>query len=448
MAISKNNARWLAVDILDRVIKQRAYSNLQLNQVLQKHKLSDADKGLLTNIVYGVLQHKLTLDYWLEPFINHKKLDNWVRVLLWTALYQYHYLDRLPAYAITNESIDIAKAKGNPGTRRLVTGILHAFLRKGARPFDEIKDPRERLSISSSEPRWLVDNLVDDYGQEVAENILNSFNRPAHLAVRVNTALTTVTKVIAALADEDIKARPSQLAANGIVIESGHVLASSCFTNGLVTVQDESAQLAVESMCLQPNMKVLDACAAPGGKTTQIAERLDPTKGGQVISLDLHANKIRLIQRNAKRMGLTDRVNAQQMDSRKVNQTFADDSFDAILVDAPCSGIGLLRRKPEIRYDKSKQDSEQLHQIQLAILNAVAAKIKKGGIITYSTCTLLKRENDGTVQEFLKGHPDFKLIKTHTVREVKDDRATATLTILPNDGDSDGFFISSLCRIR
>ncbi|WP_367342166.1 16S rRNA (cytosine(967)-C(5))-methyltransferase RsmB [Limosilactobacillus sp.] len=448
MAISKNNARWLAVGVLDRVTKQHAYSNLQLNQVLQTHPLSDADRHLMTNIVYGVLQHKLTLDYWLEPFIGRKKIDNWVRVLLWTAIYQYHYLDRLPAYAVTNESIDIAKAKGNPGTRRLVTGILHAFLRKGARSFDELKDPRERLSVSTSEPRWLVDNLVHDYGQAVAEKVLNSFNRPAHLAVRVNTALTTVTKVISALANEKIEARPSQLAANGLVVESGNVLASSAFAKGLVTVQDESAQLAVESMDLQPDMKVLDACAAPGGKTTQIAEQLDPEKGGQVTSLDLHANKIRLIQRNAQRMGLVDQVNAQQMDSRKVGQIFDDNTFDAILVDAPCSGIGLLRRKPEIRYDKSRADSEHLHRIQLEILDAVAAKIKKGGIITYSTCTLLKRENDGTVRAFLQDHPDFKLIKTRTVREVKDDRATATLTILPSDVGSDGFFISSLCRIR
>lgn len=448
MAINRENPRWLALDVLERVIKQHAYSNLQLNQVLQKHQLSEADRHLLTNIVYGVLQHQLTLDYWLQPFVGHKKIDQWVRVLLWTAFYQYHFLDRLPAYAITNETIDIAKSKGNPGIRRLVTGILHAFLRKGPRFFDQIKDPLERLSISTSQPRWLVDNLSQDYGRDTTEKMLQSFNQPAHISVRVNMAQTTVAKVIASLQQEGIEVHPSSLAARGLVIDSGNVLTSQCFQKGLLTVQDESAQLAVEAMRIQPAMHVLDACAAPGGKTTQIAEQLDPKQGGKVTALDLHANKIRLIERNARRMGLSDRVQAKQMDSRNVDFEFADNQFDAILVDAPCSGIGLLRRKPEIRYDKTLQDSEHLHQIQLAILNAVAAKLKKGGIITYSTCTLLKRENAGTVNAFLQHHPNFKLLKTRSVREVKDDRATATLTILPSDEGTDGFFISSLCRIR
>lgn len=448
MARNKDNPRWLALDVLDRVVKQRAYSNLQLNQVLQQHKLNDADRRLLTNIVYGVLQHQLTLDYWLQAFVSHKKLDSWVRVLFWTAIYQYHYLDRLPNYAVTNETIKIAKAKGNPGVRRFVTGVLHAFLRQGPRSFDEINDPLEHLSIRTSEPRWLVDNLVADYGEDQATEILESFNQPAHLSVRVNTALTTVAKVMPALRQDGVATHPSPLAANGLVIESGNLLASTAFQQGLVTVQDESAQLAVESMDVQPQMQVLDACSAPGGKTTQIAERLDPKQGGLVTALDLHANKVRLIQRNARRMGLSERVDARQMDSRHVDSAFPDEHFDAILVDAPCSGIGLLRRKPEIRYDKSQQDSQQLHKIQLAILNAVAAMIKKGGIITYSTCTLLKRENGGTVNAFLQNHPEFELIKTRSVREVKNDRATATLTILPSDEGTDGFFISSLRRIR
>lgn len=205
--------------------------------------------------------------------------------------------------------------------------------------------------------------------------------------------------------------------------------------------------LAVDSMAVQPGDRVLDACAAPGGKTVQIAERLDPTAGGQVDALDIHQHKARLIQKNARRMQVDDRVVAHTLDARRVDEEFADESFDKILVDAPYSGIGLLRRKPEIRYTKELTDSQNLHQIQGSILNAVAPKVKKGGIITYSTCTILQQENEQTVQEFLAARSDFRLLTTKTSRNLKDDRASATLTILPSDYGSDGFFISSLQRI-
>jgi 16S rRNA (cytosine967-C5)-methyltransferase len=204
--------------------------------------------------------------------------------------------------------------------------------------------------------------------------------------------------------------------------------------------------LAVESMDLQPQFKVLDACAAPGGKTVQIAERLSADRGGQVVALDIHKHKVRLIKKNALRMGVNNVVSPVALDARKVAEKFSDDEFDRILVDAPCSGIGLLRRKPEIRYTKTPHDSQNLHKIQLAILDAVAPKVKKGGIITFSTCTILQEENEQTVREFLQKHPDFKLERTKTARALKDDRATATLTILPSDYGSDGFFISSLKR--
>ena len=203
--------------------------------------------------------------------------------------------------------------------------------------------------------------------------------------------------------------------------------------------------LAVESMHLKPDDLVLDACAAPGGKTVQIAENLTT---GKVVALDIHAHKVKLIEQNAQRMQVADRIQATQLDARKVDERFADETFDKILVDAPCSGFGLLRRKPEIRYDKTWQDSQNLHRIQGTILDSVAPKVKKGGIITYSTCTILAAENDGTVQAFLARHPEFELMTTQTARAIKADRQSKTLTILPNEYNSDGFFISNLKRVR
>lgn len=435
-------ARAVALTALER-IRQGAYSNIELDQLLQRAGLKDSDRRLATNIVYGVLQHRLTLECWLRPFV-HRKLDSWVETLLWMSIYQYRYLDRVPDWAVTNESIELAKQWGNPGTRKFVTGVLHAILRKGLTDLDEIADPVSRLAVQESVPKWLVKAFIDQDGLPTARKILAAINQPAHVVVRVNPAVTTLAEVENSLDQQGIEYRPSAIAPDALVITKGAVLSSGLFEQGAITIQDESAMLAVDSMQVRPGDRVLDACAAPGGKTVQIAAQL---WNGQVDALDIHQHKTRLIQKNARRLHVADRVVTHTLDARHVDEEFADESFDKILVDAPCSGIGLLRRKPEIRYSKRPEDSEQLHKIQLAILDAVAPKVKKGGIITYSTCTILHQENDGTVEAFLSSHPEFKLVKTPTTRHVKDDRTTATLTILPSDFSSDGFFISSMQRV-
>ncbi len=438
------NARELALTALERIERNGAYSNLQLDQLLKKYPLEDKDRRLATNIVYGVLQHKLTLEYWLDSFVDERKLDLWVKILLLSAIYQFHYLERVPNWAVTDESIKIAKRRGNPGIRKFVTGVLHAVLRKGLPALNEIKATSQRLSIQNSVPKWLVNELLTQYGEENTGKILQSINEPAHQVVRVNLAKTTVPAVKQALDNLKIEYHKSEIATDALVITKGEVITSDLFRDGKITIQDESAMQAVESMHIKPADKVLDACAAPGGKTVQIATYLSANDGGTVEALDIHQHKVSLIEKNAQRMGVSDRVDAYALDARKVDERFEDESFDKILVDAPCSGIGLLRRKPEIRYTKQLADSMQLHKIQLAILNAVAPKLKKGGVITYSTCTILQQENDATVEAFLSQHPEFELVKTTTTRKVKDSRHSATLTILPSDFDSDGFFISSL----
>lgn len=389
--------RYLALAVLDRV-QRGAYFNLQLNSSLQKAQ-NDADRRLVTNLVYGVLQHRLTLDYQIAPFI-HQKLDDWVHALLLMSVYQYQYLDRIPDWAVTNEAIQIARVRGNAGIRRFVTGVLHAYLKRGPRDLKQITDPVKYWSIKESVPEWLVHELSKQYGNAQMQAVLTSINQPAKMAVRVNTYRQSVAQAQAELANEGVETATSKVAADGLVVKSGEVLHSSAFMNGDVTVQDESAMLAVEAMQLSGNERVLDACAAPGGKTWQIAASL-ANHDGKVIALDIHPHKVQLIMKNMARLGLADVVEAQALDARKVGQKYADESFDRILVDAPCSGIGLIRRKPEIRYDKTLADSKHLHEIQLAILRAIAPKVKKGGIIVYSTCTILQQENDATVQEFL-----------------------------------------------
>ncbi|VDG24517.1 16S rRNA (cytosine(967)-C(5))-methyltransferase RsmB [Lactiplantibacillus mudanjiangensis] len=439
-----NSPRWLAVSALAK-IKDGAYSNLQLNQLINQHHMDRRDINLLTNMVYGVIQHRLTLEYWLAPFVRHpNQIDPWVHELLLSAVYQWQYLDKIPKRAVFNETIEIAKVKGHPGIRRFVTGVLHQMDRTGLPAFEAITDPDERLSVTYSMPIWLINELRDQLGADKMQAIIASLNQPAKQSLRVNTALATVEDVTTALTNDDLTVEPSEISPLGLVVTDGQAINTEAMQYGMFTVQDESAQLVVPTMQLNPGDQVLDACAAPGGKTTQIAAELDADQGGQVTALDIHAPKVRLIGQNAARMHVADRVNATELDARKAASEFGDERFDKVLVDAPCSGLGLIRRKPEIRYEKSLQDSLNLQRVQLSILSAVAPTLKKGGIMTYSTCTILQQENQQVIQAFLAEHSDFEAVPVTTARELKTDRDTDSLSIYPDDYLSDGFFIACL----
>ncbi|QMU07762.1 16S rRNA (cytosine(967)-C(5))-methyltransferase RsmB [Levilactobacillus suantsaii] len=444
--MTKDNPRALAVESLTRVANG-AYSNLQLDKMIAKSDLNDADRRLLTNLVYGTIQHRLTLDYYLRSFVKPgERLEPWVENTLLIALYQLLYLDRIPKRAIFNEAIQFAKDNGHEGIRRFVTGILHAIDRQGVPDLNQISDPLKRLSVTYSMPTWLVTRLTDQLGAEKTQSILATINQPAAQSVRVNTAVTTKTEAKAELEMAGFTVTESEVSGEGLRIDGQPASRSELFNQGQMTIQDESAMLPVEALQLQPGDQVLDACAAPGGKTTQIAAALDPEKGGQVTALDLHEKKVKLIAKNAARLQVADRVNAMALDARKVDSEFSDATFDKILVDAPCSGIGLIRRKPEIRYDKTPQDSEHLQTIQLAILDAVSRKLKPQGTLVYSTCTILATENDDVVAQFLATHPNFESVRVTTTKNVKADRETATLSIYPDDFDTDGFFVSAFRR--
>lgn len=442
------NPRQLAVSTLTRT-KQGAYSNLQVDADLKQAELSPADRRLYTSIVYGVLQHQLTFEYQLAPFLkNPDKLDEWVIQLLYTAMYQLEYLDRIPKRAIFDETIKVAKKMGHDGIRRMVTGVLHAMDRKKLANLEQISDPITRLAVSYSVPGWIVQLLIDQLGQEKTTSILVSLNQPPKQSVRANLAVTNQDELINLLNDSGYKATASEVASEGIVIEHSEtpITQSSFFTDGMLTVQDESAMLPAEAMPIKGNDLILDACAAPGGKTTQIATRLNPDDHGQVVALDIHKNKIKQINQNAKRLHVDEQVVAQALDARNVVDVFKDELFDEILVDAPCSGLGLMRRKPEIRYQKTPADIAKLSQIQLAILEAVAPKLRKGGQLTYSTCTIVNQENVAVINQFVMSHPEFEVQYTQTDLNLKTDRTESDLRIYPDDYLSDGFYVCTLIK--
>lgn len=442
MKYQTNNPRELAVKTLLRT-SNGSYSNLQINAVIESTAMNDADKALFTNIVYGVIQHRLTLEYQLAPFLkNPKKTDDWVKELLYTAMYQLTYLDRVPKRAIFDESIKIAKQMGHDGTRRFVTGMLHQMDRQGLLDPNQIKDPIRRVSIKYSVPEWLVSLIGDQLGQAKAERIFESLNQAPKQSVRVNKVKTTKAQLLDQLTQAGYETEESRVADEALIIDKGQIVHSPFFESGLLTIQDESAMLPVESMTIKPADIILDACSAPGGKTTQIAANL---KTGKVIALDIHQNKLKNVTRNAKRLGVDHLIETQALDARKVSDRFEDQVFDHILVDAPCSGFGLMRRKPEIRYDKSLADVKHLSQVQLQILEAVAPKVKTGGTITYSTCTIVQQENQEVIRQFIEAHPDFRVEPTKTDLNLPTDD-NGMLNLYPDDFGSDGFFVCSLVR--
>lgn len=429
-------ARSLALAVLEDVLANQAYSNIALNKHLKGSHLSAADKGLVTEIVYGTVARKLTLEWYLSHFIQDRdKLDNWLYILLLLSAYQLRYLDKIPNHAVVNEAVELAKAR-KKGSEKLVNAVLRRILREGWPDVDSIKRKNKRDSIAYSLPVWLVSKLKEEYGEERAQAIFKSLLVRSKASIRV-ADLSRKEEIKAVL-----EATDSPLAATGLVKEQGHFAGHDLFSEGAITIQDESSQLVAPTLDLQGDEQVLDACAAPGGKTAHMASYLT---SGKVTALDLYDHKLDLIQENAERLGVADRVQTQKLDARKVHEFFGRDSFDKILVDAPCSGIGLLRRKPDIKYNKETADFTSLQEIQLEILGSVCQTLRKGGIITYSTCTIVSEENFQVVEAFLESHPEFEQVKLE--HECKDILKDGCILITPELYGSDGFFISQFRKI-
>ena len=429
-------ARNLALAVLEDVFVNQAYSNIALNKHLKGSQLSVADKGLVTEIVYGTVARKLTLEWYLSHFIQDRdKLDNWLHVLLLMSAYQLCYLDKVPDHAVVNEAVELAKAR-KKGSEKLVNAVLRRILREGWPDIETIKRKNKRDSIAYSLPVWLVSKLKEEYGEGRAQAIFDSLLVRNKASIRV-TDLSRKEEIKAVLEASD-----SPLAASGLVKEQGHFAGHDFFVEGAITIQDESSQLVAPTLDLQGDEQVLDACAAPGGKTAHMASYLT---SGKVVALDLYDHKLDLIQENAQRLGVADRVQTQKLDARKVHEFFGRDSFDKILVDAPCSGIGLLRRKPDIKYNKETADFASLQQIQLEILGNVCQTLRKGGIITYSTCTIVSEENFQVIEAFLESHPEFEQVKLE--HECKDILKDGCILITPELYESDGFFISQFRKI-
>lgn len=443
-------AREAVYRILNEV-EDGAYANIALDNFLRKNTLSQLDKAFITEITYGTVKYQLKLDWIIGQLVKKAaKLERGPRIILRTALYQLLFMQRVPASAATNEAVKLANKLFHKGIAGLINGVLRNYLRDPEiiKWPDRIIEPEKYLEIVYSHPTWMVKRWLERYGFDAAEKICMFNNSPADLWIRANTLRTDTDSLCERLSGEGCSIERSRLVPEGIkLIESPPLLALPSFNEGLFTVQDESSMLPAHVLHPFPGKDVLDICAGPGGKTTHLAQLMEDR--GFITAFDVHEHRLKLIENTANRLGIKI-IKTVLQDATKIDARH-EEKYDCILVDAPCSGLGVLRRRPDSRWRKKPEDIAELSKLQIAILRNAIRALKPGGRLVYSTCTTEPEENDDVITEILKTEPQiktfnlasnlpYKVLKTDEQEEL----ANGKRQYLPFKDGIEGFFIAGL----
>ena len=440
-----DKARETALKIMNLVHQQEAYANVALAQELKKGGLSDIDRRFVTELVYGSVKAGDTLDWIIRQYVTRtlKKIDPVVLNILRLGTYQVRYMDKVPESAACNESVELAKRHANEGAAKFVNGVLRSMARepeKAAFPSGKGKATAE-LALKEQHPEWLVRRWIKEYGFDGARSLCQFNNGQAVLSVRTNTVKTNRSELMLELLSRGIDSRQSLWAPEGVLIDSHSSLDSlSALQDGLCQVQDESSMLVAHVVDPQPGDLILDLCSAPGGKTTHMAAMMH--NRGRVIAMDIYDHKLARVNENAERLGLYN-IETRNMDAREAWQAFPQRA-DRVLVDAPCSGLGVLRRKPDSRWRKTPELLKELPKLQLEILRSGAGAVRSGGILVYSTCTIAREENQAVVEEFLSAAKEFELL--HAGERLPMYRDEEMVQLLPHVDGTDGFFIACMRR--
>lgn len=422
-------AREIALTTLYKIEVGEGYSNLTLDKELNKSDLSKQDKALASEIVYGVLTWKITLDEIIKKYssIRLKKISPWIINILRMGIYQIAFLDRIPESAAVNESVKLAKKYGHEVSSKFTNAILRKIEKNEydkliyyikTKPYTD----EEIISIMTSHPVWMVSRLLKDYDKKFVIEILESNNKTPETAIRVNTIKASRDELKKLL---DLKGVDNRL---GNLPDSIFVKKLTDFNEKLYVVQDEAAQLAVLKLDPKEDEYILDACSSPGGKTTYISALMNNT--GRVDAWDIHEHRVELVKKLAEKLGITN-IYASVADSAEYH-TFLREKYDRILLDVPCSGLGVIRKKPDIKWTRNESDIDELIETQRSILDSVSEYLKPGGTLVYSTCTVLKDENERQIANFLHKHIEYKLEE-----EIK---------LFPNVNNTDGFYIAKLIK--
>lgn len=432
------SARDTALSVLIACRKKGAWMDAALKQQLGRDRLDRRDAALATRLCAAVMQNRLLLDEWISRYLKGKlsALQPAVLDVLRLAVCQLRFFDKLPPSAVVDEAVEQAKRLSNPRAAGLVNGLLRSMLRDPSR----LTLP-EGLSLRYSHPQALVDLLRENVGAERLEALLQSHNAAPGVYAQVNSLRADAGSLMALLEADGLTAAPHPWLADCFLLSGGGVEQSAAFREGLFYVQDPAARLAVLALDPKPGDAILDCCAAPGGKSFAAAIRMQNT--GSVTACDIHPHKIALLENGASRLGITC-LSARVQDASQPNPEWAG-RFDRVIADVPCSGLGVIRKKPDIRY-KDLAPLEGLPRVQRRILEAQAAHLRPGGILVYSTCTILRRENEAVVDAFLADHPEFSPVPLDLpgIGRVESGRKT----LLPCDEGTDGFFIAKLQKIE
>ena len=436
MATARGTAFRLLVDFE----KKHSYSNIALDAALKHAGFDDRDKRFCTALFYGTLERLYTLDAVIADNLDKPadKLSAEIRSVLRMGFYQLLYMDSVPDNAAVSECVSLAKKDRNPSSAGFVNAVLRSFIRKDKRlpkPLDRL----HKLALEYSCPVWLVKKWNDEYGDDVCESILKASLGKAPEYIRLNTVKAEASEIIGMIEQQGAEVKDLG-GGSALISGAGAVEGLEAYKNGLFHVQDLSCQLCCKALCPQPGDTVLDMCAAPGGKTFTIAELMNDE--GRVMAFDLHQNRVRLIMSGAERLGLKS-VSAAVNNAKARNSSLP--MADKVLCDVPCSGLGVIRRKPEIKC-KSPEELERLPEIQLEILRTSSEYVKAGGTLVYSTCSLSKEENEKVTEAFLAENTDFS---PAPLGAAFGDRADDTsITIFPDMYDSDGFYIAKFFKLR
>ncbi|MBQ7353706.1 MAG: 16S rRNA (cytosine(967)-C(5))-methyltransferase RsmB [Clostridia bacterium] len=429
------NPRKLVLDSLIKSETVGSYSNIEINTTLTRNQLSNVDSRLYTLLYLGTLEKKLYLDYIIKSYSKIKLSDIEIdtKCALRLGLYQLIFCDKIPDYSAIDESVSLAPKK----SKGFVNAILRSFLRD-----EKIvrlpKDELESLSIEASIPMKLLCLLIDSYGKSEVFNLLKYNEKSSPLSIRVNTLRATKEEIFDYLSSNGYEPSYSKIAKDIIICNTQIGKIKELIDTGKVFIQDESSKIATEVFSAEPNEKILDACACPGGKSFSIA--IDMENKGELLSCDLHESKLRLITNGAKRLGI-DIITAREQNAKLPVCDYIE-KFDRVLCDVPCSGLGIIFKKPDIKY-KSIEDIKNLPKIQYEILNNCSKYVKIGGVLVYSTCTLNKQENENNIEKFLQENKDFEPLD-FSVGDIKS--KGGVFTFLPHRDKTDGFFVAKMVR--
>ena len=435
--------REIALKALYKIDKEDAYSNIALDETIKKNrrKLDDRDVGFISEIVYGVITWRLTIDEIIKKYSNIrlKKISPWILNILRMGIYQIVFLDKIPKSAAVNESVNLAKRYGHKGSSNFVNAILRKVEKKDYETFFEIKNPIERISKTTSMPVWIIEELLKENDIQKVEEICKASNIKPKVVIRINNLKTDKQELENLLKERNITFQQGEFEDFLILEKAKNIEQLDLFKQGYFTIQDEGAGLIAKILNPKPNEVILDACSSPGGKTSYMAELMNDK--GEIIAWDLHSHRVKLVEETAKRLGIHI-IRTQCQDATIYKEEYKE-KFDKILLDVPCLGIGVLKRKPDIKWKRKPEDIEEISNIQKNILQTCSKYVKSNGQIVYSTCSIFSEENDKIIDEFLQKNPDFIYGKIQTLNAEKNVQNLNKIQLYQNE-QTDGFFMCKL----